>query len=190
MRYILDDLGYIEVVSSYLMACNNKSCTEYTGTIPEGYETLEEWAINSNIRAYKIVDGNLTYDADRDSELQEEWEKGGAIFVGKLLGGKSIALENVKRFLEIYFVVSLTNDRISSKYTIDTSLEEPTYGGTIFPCSDDSSKLTYYLSDCKFQASSKILTHLRSGYVNVETGKYNDRNDTSSYYIYRIETHD
>ena len=75
MRYILDDLGYIEEVGSYEMTCNNKTCTEYTGTIPEGYDSLEEWAINANIRAYKIVDGNLTYDSDRDTALQEEWAK-------------------------------------------------------------------------------------------------------------------
>lgn len=75
MRYILDDLGYIEEVSFYQMVCNDKTCTEYTGTIPEGYETLEEWAKNANIRAYKIVDGNLTYDSDRDTALQEEWSK-------------------------------------------------------------------------------------------------------------------
>ena len=74
MRYILDNLGYIEEVSSgHTMTCNNKSCTEYTGTIPEGYESLEEWAINSNIRAYKIVDGNLTYDAERDELLKSQY---------------------------------------------------------------------------------------------------------------------
>lgn len=73
MRYILDDLGYIEEVSSNLMECNDKGCTAYSGTIPEGYDSLEEWAMNANIRAYKIVNNNLTYDADRDAALQEEW---------------------------------------------------------------------------------------------------------------------
>lgn len=76
MRYILDDLGYIETVSSHLVECNNKGCTAYTGAIPEGYETLEEWACNANIRAYKLdADGNLIFDADRDAALQEEFNR-------------------------------------------------------------------------------------------------------------------
>lgn len=74
MMYILDDLGYIEEFSPYHISCNNKNCVEYTGNIPEGYETLEEWVINANIRAYKIVEGNLVFDAERDAELQEEYK--------------------------------------------------------------------------------------------------------------------
>lgn len=72
MRYILDDLGYIEEVSSNEMFCNNKSCTEYTGAIPGGYESLDEWLMRANIRAWKIVDGNLEFDPDRDLELRYE----------------------------------------------------------------------------------------------------------------------
>lgn len=72
MRYILDDLGYIEAVGSHLMECNNKTCTEYTGAIPGGYESLEEWRMRANIRAWKIVDGNLEFDPDRDLELRYE----------------------------------------------------------------------------------------------------------------------
>lgn len=75
MRYILDDLGYIEEVTfGGLIQCNNKSCTEYTGKVPEGYESLEEWDLEANIRAYKIVDGNLVYDDKRDAKLQEQCE--------------------------------------------------------------------------------------------------------------------
>lgn len=74
MRYILDDNGYIEAVSYNQFECNDKSCTEYTGTIPEGYESLDDWVLNANIRAYKIVSNNLTYDATRNAELQAEWE--------------------------------------------------------------------------------------------------------------------
>ena len=76
MMYILDDLGYIQEFSSNHISCNNKSCTEYKGTIPSGYSSLEEWAINANIRAYKIVNGNLSYDETRDRELQEEYKQG------------------------------------------------------------------------------------------------------------------
>lgn len=75
MRYILDDLGYIEEVSfNALIECNNKTCTEYTGSIPSGYNSLDEWLSNSNIRAFFIEDGNLVYDADRDAILQAQYE--------------------------------------------------------------------------------------------------------------------
>lgn len=73
MRYILDNLGYIEAVSCTHIECNNKSCQEYTGTIPDGYSSFAEWAEKVNIRAYKIVDGNLTLDTARAAELEAEW---------------------------------------------------------------------------------------------------------------------
>ena len=76
MRYILDSDGYIEEISfGAEIICNDKNCTEYTGTIPNKYESLLEWAENANIRAYKIVENNLVYDAARDSELQVIFEQ-------------------------------------------------------------------------------------------------------------------
>lgn len=45
---------------------------EYT---KEEYEAaLTEWAQNANIRAYKLVDGNLVYDKTRNTELEAKWE--------------------------------------------------------------------------------------------------------------------
>ena len=74
MRYILNDSGYIETVSfNGLVECNDKTCTEYTGTIPTGYENLAEWSENANINAYKIVEGNLVFDSDEDTRLQNLW---------------------------------------------------------------------------------------------------------------------
>ena len=74
MRYILNDSGYIQAVSfNNLLECQNKTCTEYTGEIPTGYETLAEWSENANINAYKIVEGNLTYDSEEDARLQSLW---------------------------------------------------------------------------------------------------------------------
>jgi hypothetical protein len=72
--YILDDLGYIQEFSSNHISCNNKNCFEYKGTIPSGYTSLEEWAVKANVRAYKIVNGNLSYDDVRDKELQNEYK--------------------------------------------------------------------------------------------------------------------
>lgn len=76
MRYILSDEGYIETISfDYQVECNNKSCTEYTGTVPEGYSSLAEWSKNAVIQAYKITNGNLTHDPDKETTLLSEWEK-------------------------------------------------------------------------------------------------------------------
>lgn len=75
MRYILDNNGYVELCSETHIECNGRGCTEYTGEVPAGYESLEDWAINANIRAYKIVDGNLVYDANRCSILEAQFEK-------------------------------------------------------------------------------------------------------------------
>lgn len=74
MRYILDDLGYIEEISfGGYIECNNKTCTEYTGAIPEGYDSLIDWVEKANIRAYKLVDGNLVFDETRAAELEKEY---------------------------------------------------------------------------------------------------------------------
>lgn len=75
MRYILNDEGYIEEISFlHEIECNNKTCTEYTGTIPEGYSSLAEWSEIAVIQAYKIVDGNLTYDPDKETALETDWK--------------------------------------------------------------------------------------------------------------------
>lgn len=74
MRYILNDSGYIEAISfGCSIECKDKTCTEYTGSIPEGYETLAIWSETANINAYKIVDGNLTYDSTEDTRLKTLW---------------------------------------------------------------------------------------------------------------------
>ncbi len=71
MRYKINNEGYIIEV---FFNCYIGDCNEYTGTIPDGYETLLEWSEKANIQAYKIVDGNLVYDENRDKELQAVFE--------------------------------------------------------------------------------------------------------------------
>lgn len=72
MRYELDNEGYIFKV---FFGCASGECIGYEGEIPTNYETLEDWHENANIRAYKIVNGNLVYDENRDNELQYIYEK-------------------------------------------------------------------------------------------------------------------
>lgn len=74
MRYELDKNNYI---SKVFFGCTSGNCLEYTGAVPDGYETLEEWATTANIQAYKIVDGNLTYDATKNTELEALWNNQG-----------------------------------------------------------------------------------------------------------------
>lgn len=74
MKYILDDLGYIDEISfGGTIECKNKTCTEYTGTIPSGYTSLIEWSEKANTRAYKITNGNLVYDSAKNTALQTQW---------------------------------------------------------------------------------------------------------------------
>lgn len=88
MRYILDEDGYIYGVSSNPIECDNKDYIEYTGTVPEGYDTIEQWATTANIRAYKIVNGQLVYDADRAAALEAEWT--GCVDLSKVLSEGTI----------------------------------------------------------------------------------------------------
>jgi hypothetical protein len=72
MRYEIDENNYISAV---YFNCYGSACAEYTGSIPDGYTSLEDWASNANIQAYKIVDNNLVYDSVRDEQLQAQWEE-------------------------------------------------------------------------------------------------------------------
>lgn len=71
MRYQLDENGYVKGCT---WGCTTGECAEYNGEIPNGYSDLEEWYEDANIRAYKIVEGNLVYDEVKDNELQQKYE--------------------------------------------------------------------------------------------------------------------
>ena len=76
MRYILKD-GYIDEISfGATIECKNQTCTEYTGTIPAGYTSLQEWVIGEDgkLNAWKMVDGNLVFDSDKYKELQNKYK--------------------------------------------------------------------------------------------------------------------
>ena len=96
MRYILDDRGYVKYCSENHIVCENKTCTLYEGAIPDGYETIEEWVVNANIRAYKIVNGNLVLDTEEDARLQEEYNEASKTYsttekiIGTWIDGKPV----------------------------------------------------------------------------------------------------
>ena len=189
MRYIIDDRGYVKYCSNNYITCENKTCTSYEGDIPDGYETIEDWVQNANIRAYKIVDGNLVFDEEEDARLQEEYAfNGKTIFEGKLKGGESTTLSNIKKFIDIYFRIDFFDEDGCGKYTIDTELDKPTFGSGLMMAFDVASGLEYYVSECSY--NSNVLTHTRTGFFNVSSGTYTSRNGNNDYYIYRVDTYE
>ena len=72
MRYKLDAGGYVCSVAfnAYL-----DNCIEYTGLVPSGYKTLDEWASNALIQAYYIEKGNLVIDYARKTEIENRAEQ-------------------------------------------------------------------------------------------------------------------
>lgn len=79
LRYILNNEGYVFNTSfGGLIVCELGECTEYTGEIPDGYETLEQWhdtQIEKNqLNAWKIIDNNLVFDENKLKDLQARWK--------------------------------------------------------------------------------------------------------------------
>lgn len=66
MRYIANDSGYLlEVSFGALITCGGMDCVAYTGSVPEGYDSLEDWYSQEYEKLYrwKVVDGNLALDS-------------------------------------------------------------------------------------------------------------------------------
>lgn len=73
MRYKLDASGYVLAVA---FGCYLDDSTEYTGEIPSGYKSLDDWAYNGCIQAYYIdVNGNLVLDFERKIEIENKQEQ-------------------------------------------------------------------------------------------------------------------
>ena len=70
MRYKLDVNGYVIAVS---FGCYLDGCTEYMGTIPIGYNSLDDWATYSCVNAYYIDhNGNLALDQEKLAECRRK----------------------------------------------------------------------------------------------------------------------
>lgn len=70
MRYKLDASGYVCAVS---FGCYLDDCTEYTGEVPLGYKSLDDWASHSCIQAYYIdLAGNLVLDYAKKIECENK----------------------------------------------------------------------------------------------------------------------
>lgn len=66
MRYIVNANNYITAVSfGCYVECQDDGCTEYTGGVPAGYASLDEWYADEAEKLYrwKVVNGQLTKDS-------------------------------------------------------------------------------------------------------------------------------
>lgn len=73
MRYIVNADNYITAVSfGCQVECQDDGCTEYTGSVPEGYTSLEDWYAEEVEKLYrwKIVNGELTLDSSASAPLE------------------------------------------------------------------------------------------------------------------------
>lgn len=64
MRYITDENNYIIFLSfTAEIECESGTCTEYTGEVPAGYDSLEAWYLDNVsgdcFASWKIIDGQL-----------------------------------------------------------------------------------------------------------------------------------
>lgn len=66
MRYIVNESNYITAVAfGCELACQGYECVEYTGSVPTGYTSLEDWYAGEGeqLHRWKVVDGELTQDS-------------------------------------------------------------------------------------------------------------------------------
>ena len=76
MRYIINDKSYVLAVSfGCELSFADCDCTEYTGKVPSGWNSLEEWYEDEggNLWRWKIVGGNLTLDSSAVAPVEGQW---------------------------------------------------------------------------------------------------------------------
>ena len=139
---------------------------------------------NAKINAKDIaIKGKNNEPITLDSYLNKK-----AIFSGSLSGEQTITLSNVKRFLKVYIWINFAAKDGYMEYVIDTSRDNPVYGGGVLPPFDEITVNSLYTSESSY--NNGIFKHERIGFYNFSTGTFEPRNNNPSYIIYRIETYD
>ena len=88
MRYIVNSSNYVLAVGFGCdLRVSGKDCTEYTGSIPSGWNSLEEWYEDEGDKLWrwKIVSGNLTLDSSAKAPEEGRW--GEPLLQDKTLSG-------------------------------------------------------------------------------------------------------
>lgn len=75
LKYVLDDEGYVlHAIIGGEIDCDLGESIDYDGEVPENYETIADWLDGEldRLNAWKIVDGNLTFDNARYKDIEEQ----------------------------------------------------------------------------------------------------------------------
>ena len=92
MRYIVNAAGYVKSVSfGATITCGGVNCAEYTGVIPEDYDSLEAWYLAEceNLYRWKIVNGNLTLDDEAEPPVPDAKHVIAPITIGTAWAGSA-----------------------------------------------------------------------------------------------------
>ena len=76
MRYIVNESGYVTAITFGAgIVYNSCTCTEYTGIVPSGWNTLDDWYFDEGDKLWrwKIVDGNLEMDPTATAPKEANW---------------------------------------------------------------------------------------------------------------------
>lgn len=112
------------------------------------------------------------------------------IWTGSLMGGQSITLSNVKRFLKVYVRINFDAYDGTFVYEIDTTADSPVHGGGVLTPFDESSVNSLYISEASFNKDTNEFYHKRIGFYVFASHTYEDRTSRDGYTIYRIDTYD
>lgn len=76
MRYIVNENNYVTaVIFGAEVLYNDCTCTEYTGGVPSGWKTLDDWYFDEGDKLWRwqIVDGDLTMDESAVAPQEGTW---------------------------------------------------------------------------------------------------------------------
>ena len=147
MRYKLDASGYVFAVA---FGCYLDDSIEYTGEIPSGYKSLDDWASNSCIQAYYIdLKGNLVLDFERKIEIENKQEQDAidnsyvlrkdifdteealeGQYIREMASGKVVVLKDIKTIAPKVKITGIPKD--CKKLSIYTQ------GKNMMPCNAES----------------------------------------------------
>jgi hypothetical protein len=165
-----------------------KSCNEYKGTIPSGYDTLEEWATTANIRAYKIISGNLVYDEARNTELENEWEKckNGYVVLYENESGTIESIDDLTEDVEKYSYIEIFYSK-NSEYFCSVKVPNFAYHSVclMYSYRDNSSDLTQ-IGTKVVSFSGKKMTSGQAGGINIFGSSGYDAYSSNEIFIHRI----
>ena len=139
MRYIVNENNYVTaVIFGAEVLYNDCTCTEYTGGVPSGWETLDDWYFDEGDKLWRwqIVDGDLMLDESAVAPEEHSWTGiviDGPVFVTTPSGSDSTAivfdLPGGTKNLRCFFV--LINEWTNAEYdqnaycvAIRTSVDE------------------------------------------------------------------